>query len=237
VGVLGLVWANFLNFCVVWRGAVPPVVRRKRDDRKQLAIMYAELFKRIPRSPTAKSLANEFADKEIRVLMSQNGMLINDLDPKSGRYVEKTKLQKIESLLSVIDTLILPNVLMLRANVQTRSDGSGATRGGESFLRVHWVAVPKVMRARRVNRRWRVRSPEAGQRAPDEHGHGQGATQETQARGRRAGGFAGGWRGPGGWGGAVECRHGKGCAGGGDEGERVRAGGAAAADGESKQNG
>jgi hypothetical protein len=157
VGVLGLVWANFLNFCVVWRGAVPPVVRRKRDDRKQLAIMYAELFKRIPRSPTAKSLANEFADKEIRVLMSQNGMLINDLDPKSGRYVEKTKLQKIESLLSVIDTLILPNVLMLRANVQTRSDGSGATRGGESFLRVHWVAVPKVMRARRVNRRWRRR--------------------------------------------------------------------------------
>jgi hypothetical protein len=30
--------------------------------------------------------------------------------------------------------------------------------GGESFLRVHWVAVPKALRARRVNRR-RRRSP------------------------------------------------------------------------------
>jgi hypothetical protein len=29
--------------------------------------------------------------------------------------------------------------------------------GGESFLRVHWVAVPKAMRARRANRRWRRR--------------------------------------------------------------------------------
>lgn len=33
---------------------------------------------------------------------SQNGMLINDLDPASGRYIEKTKLQKVQSLLSVI---------------------------------------------------------------------------------------------------------------------------------------
>jgi hypothetical protein len=26
---------------------------------------------------------------------------------------------------------------------------------GESFMRVHWVAVPKELRARRVNREWR----------------------------------------------------------------------------------
>jgi hypothetical protein len=30
---------------------------------------------------------------------------------------------------------------------------SGGGGGGESFLRVHWVAVPQVLRARRVNRR------------------------------------------------------------------------------------
>ena len=59
----------------------PPI----RDDRKQLAIMYGELYKRMPAEPTAESLATEFADKEIRVLMSQNGMLINDLDPNTGR--------------------------------------------------------------------------------------------------------------------------------------------------------
>jgi hypothetical protein len=28
-------------------------------------------------------------------------------------------------------------------------------RGGESFLRVHWVAVPEGLRARRANRRRR----------------------------------------------------------------------------------
>ena len=30
--------------------------------------------------------------------------------------------------------------------------GGGGGDGGESFLRVHWVAVPEAMRARRVNR-------------------------------------------------------------------------------------
>jgi hypothetical protein len=35
--------------------------------------------------------------------------------------------------------------------------GGGSGGGGESFLRVHWVAVPKILRARRVNRRRRRR--------------------------------------------------------------------------------
>ena len=48
--------------------------------------MYEELYARLPATPTAEALANEYADKEIRVLMSQNGMLINDLDPNTGRY-------------------------------------------------------------------------------------------------------------------------------------------------------
>jgi len=50
----------------------------------------------------------EFADKELRVLMSQNGMMINDVAPETGRYMEKTKASKIQSLLSVLDTLISP---------------------------------------------------------------------------------------------------------------------------------
>jgi hypothetical protein len=39
------------------------------------------------------------------------------------------------------------------------SQGGGAARArrGESFLRVHWVAVPEALRARRVNRRRRRR--------------------------------------------------------------------------------
>jgi hypothetical protein len=34
--------------------------------------------------------------------------------------------------------------------------------GGESFLRVHWVAVPEALRARRVNRRRRAGRAAAG---------------------------------------------------------------------------
>eukprot|EP01046_Picozoa_sp_COSAG06_P075724 COSAG06_NODE_23806_length_681_cov_0.843643_2_plen_149_part_01 len=42
------------------------------------------------------------------MLMSQNGMMINDVDPATGRYMEKTKASKILSILSVVDTLISP---------------------------------------------------------------------------------------------------------------------------------
>ena len=40
--------------------------------------------------------------------MSQNGMMINDVNPETGRYIEKTKASKIQSLMSVVDTLISP---------------------------------------------------------------------------------------------------------------------------------
>jgi hypothetical protein len=52
-----------------------------------------------------------------------------------------------------------------------RRPGGG---GGESFLRVHWVAVPKALRARRVNRRWRRRRWLAGGAAPQGEGGGRG---------------------------------------------------------------
>ena len=39
---------------------------------------------RIPANPTLESLHKEFGDKEIRVLMSINGILINDVDSATG---------------------------------------------------------------------------------------------------------------------------------------------------------
>jgi hypothetical protein len=39
-----------------------------------------------------------------------------------------------------------------RAHPRHRVEWAGPG-GGESFLRVHWVAVPEALRARRVNRR------------------------------------------------------------------------------------
>jgi hypothetical protein len=38
-----------------------------------------------------------------------------------------------------------------RHSALPRTPRAGA--GGESFLRVHWVAVPEALRARRLNRR------------------------------------------------------------------------------------
>ena len=40
-----------------------------------------------------------------------------------------------------------------RANQMALDAMEAINDGGESFLRVHWVAVPKALRARRVNRR------------------------------------------------------------------------------------
>ena len=33
-------------------------------------------------------------DKELRLLMTQNRLLVNDFDPEKQRYVEKSKVQK-----------------------------------------------------------------------------------------------------------------------------------------------
>lgn len=63
--------------------------------------MYSQFYARIPVGATAEMMASEFADKELRVIMSQNGVLINEFEAASGRYTEKTKLQKIESILAM----------------------------------------------------------------------------------------------------------------------------------------
>jgi hypothetical protein len=63
--------------------------------------------------------------------------------------------------------------------------------GGESFLRVHWVAVPKAMRARRVNRR---RAHGGGAEAAGAAAHalrGAGGSHRVQRVGWQAGGAAG----------------------------------------------
>jgi hypothetical protein len=56
------------------------------------------------------------------------------------------------------------------AGLRRGARGGGGGGGGESVLRVHWVAVPKVLRARRVNRRRPRRacgsSARRGARAP-----------------------------------------------------------------------
>ena len=77
--------------------------RRKRETKEELAALYAQLYCRIPKDPTPQQMAQDFADKELRVILAQNGVLINDYDASGGRgkYTEKTKVQKIEAILSM----------------------------------------------------------------------------------------------------------------------------------------
>lgn len=77
--------------------------------------------------------AETFADKELRIILSQNGMMINDIEPTTGRYMEKTKAGKIHSILSVIDTLISPGEPSCRfctsiwPNAKQTTHGCGCT--------------------------------------------------------------------------------------------------------------
>lgn len=78
--------------------------RRKRETKEELAALYGQFYKRIPKDATPQQMAQEFADKELRVILSQNGVLINDYDTSGGRgkYTEKTKVQKIEAILTLV---------------------------------------------------------------------------------------------------------------------------------------
>ena len=69
---------------------------------------YATLHARMAQPVTEASLAIEFNDKELRVLMKHNGMLINDRDQHTGRYSEKTKAAKCKILVDAWPTMIVP---------------------------------------------------------------------------------------------------------------------------------
>ena len=58
----------------------PTRKRRRRETKEELAILYAQFYDRIPASANAEQMATEFADKELRVIMSTNGVLINDFN-------------------------------------------------------------------------------------------------------------------------------------------------------------
>ena len=58
--------------------------RGRRVDKIMLAELYAILYHRVPQPIQEATLSKEFSDKELRVLMKHNGMLINDYDQKTG---------------------------------------------------------------------------------------------------------------------------------------------------------
>ena len=96
-------------------------VPRSRSNKGGLTDLYALLFVRVPfDNPTEEALARVFSDKELRVLMGMNKMLINDFDPKTGKYTEKTKANKIKVLLPNISDLAKPEDLEKNAAMPKR---------------------------------------------------------------------------------------------------------------------
>ena len=104
--------------------------RARRADKATQAELYAALHARMPRPVTEEALLKEFSDKELRVLMTHNGMLINDYDQRTGSYKEKTKTSKCRLIIAAVSTMIVPkrNVDSL-TNATTPTQWRKSTKG------------------------------------------------------------------------------------------------------------
>ena len=85
--------------------------RRSRTDCTDIVETYESLYNRVVSHTRAETINASFSDKELRIIMGQNKLLINNFDPATGKYTEKTKLQKAETLLTIIGELVEPSDL------------------------------------------------------------------------------------------------------------------------------
>eukprot|EP01052_Picozoa_sp_SAG31_P018702 SAG31_NODE_1336_length_8738_cov_4.855655_3_plen_291_part_00 len=102
--------------------------RRRKEDRQTLSQLYAELHRRVPKNPTETNLRTTFSDKELRILMRENGLMINTYSPAQGRYIEMTKNEKVAVLMRIITRLTHPEVVFTRAGL-TAGPGNAARNG------------------------------------------------------------------------------------------------------------
>jgi len=89
--------------------------RRRKEDFPGAAQAYEGLYERLMAETTITKhmLQSCFSDKELRVVMGMNKILINDLNPETGKYKEKPKGAKVEVLFPYVQnrTLITPSAL------------------------------------------------------------------------------------------------------------------------------
>ena len=96
---------------VVEESAAQGPTQRARTDKLALGAIYAQLYERVPFSNACEeTLARIFSDKELRVLMGMNKMTINNFNPTTKKYTEKTKQDKIRELIPMMQgrLLVLP---------------------------------------------------------------------------------------------------------------------------------
>ena len=88
--------------------------RRSRRDTAALWPIYAEIYRQLAVvDATEESLQGNFTDKELRVVMGQNNMMIISFNENTKKYVEKTKQDKIHELIPMINRklLVLPEAI------------------------------------------------------------------------------------------------------------------------------
>ena len=89
--------------------------RRRKEDFPDAADAYEGLYRRLmmEENVTKHMLQTCFSDKELRVVMGMNKILINDYIQEQGRYKEKPKSAKVDVLLPYVlnKTLITPSAL------------------------------------------------------------------------------------------------------------------------------
>ena len=82
--------------------------RRRRADKETRADLYAALHALLPDLKTEEALSKQFSDKELRILMKHNGMLINNYDQRTCSYTELTKAEKCRRIVTAVPTMIVP---------------------------------------------------------------------------------------------------------------------------------
>ena len=95
--------------------------RRSRADSIDIVEQYEALYNRVRGHSRAETINAAFSDKELRILMGQNKLLINNFDPVTGKYTEKTKLQKAATLLTIIGEMVEPAELRVALPKPQRS--------------------------------------------------------------------------------------------------------------------
>ena len=89
--------------------------RRRKEDFPDAADAYEGLYRRLMMEENVSKhmLQTCFSDKELRVVMGMNKILINDFIKEQGRYKEKPKSAKVDVLFPYVKnkTLITPSAL------------------------------------------------------------------------------------------------------------------------------
>jgi len=92
-----------------------------RTGARDAAGVYAELYERIPRPANWASLDHVFSDKELRLMMRHNGMLLNTFEKRTKRCM--TACGRVSSLRCVFTPVVVLQLHRIDKSGQVQSAG------------------------------------------------------------------------------------------------------------------